>query len=282
MRLPSNVLMPVRSKFRFGTASPAAAGTNQATGTVLTSQMNAVTAANGTKAVVLPPAELGVSVFILNTVTTAALPVFPSVGNSDTINGAAANAVFTLGPGQAAWFIAINSTAWFVADFSATLNLSGLLATATEVNRAADVSTRNVALAVSTAITEAAHDGKNIIMGGAGSARTFTLPASSGAGGRYRFIVGAVNTSNYLVKAAAGTDTFDGTVLNSDSDTSGALRGFTAAATDDTLTLNGSTQGGAAIGDWVQFDDIAANQWAVTGSVTATGSPATPFSDTVA
>lgn len=173
-----------------------------------------------------------------------------------------------------------------IADGGLKLGTSGsettVLATGAEINRACDVSTRIVNLAVSTAITELAHDGKTIVMGGAGSARTFTLPASTGSGAKFRFVVGAVNTSNYLIKSVAGTDTMDGTVLNSDSDTSGALRGFTAAATDDTITLNGSTTGGAAIGDWVQLEDIAANQWTVTGSVTATGAPATPFSDTVA
>ena len=148
--------------------------------------------------------------------------------------------------------------------------------------RMADTARRNVALAVSTTINQEQHESRMIVMGGAGSARTFTLPAATGSGAIYTFVVGAVNTSNYLIKTAAGTDTFDGSILNGDSDTSGACRLWSPAATDDTITLNGTTTGGASIGDWVEVHDLAANQWAVTGVTTGTGTVATPFSDTVA
>ncbi len=154
------------------------------------------------------------------------------------------------------------------------------LATVAEVNRVADMSTRIVNLAVSTAITEAAHDGKTIVMGGAGSARTFTLPTPV-AGMKFKLVVGAVNTSNYLIKAAAGTQTIDGTIMTR-SDDSAAVLGYTAGATDDTITLNGTTTGGAAIGDWIELEALSATQWAVRGQTTSSGTEATPFSDTVA
>jgi hypothetical protein len=148
--------------------------------------------------------------------------------------------------------------------------------------RMADTARRNVALAVSTTINQDQHESRMIIMGGAGAARTFTLPAATGSGSIYTFVVGAVNTSNYLIKTAAGTDTFDGSIINGDSDTAGACRMWSPAATDDTITLNGTTTGGSSIGDWVEVQDIATNQWAVTGVTTGTGTVATPFSDTVA
>lgn len=161
--------------------------------------------------------------------------------------------------------------------------LSGLLATAAEINRAADVSTRIVPLAVTTAITEAAHEGKTIVMSGAGAARTFTLPAATGGGGRYRFVVGEVNTSNYLIKAAVGTDLFEGIIIGASTTDSAtdAARTWLSGATDDTITLNGTTTGGVAIGDWIEFEDISATGWAVRGMITQSGSEATPFSDTV-
>lgn len=162
------------------------------------------------------------------------------------------------------------------------LKLAGVSvdATALELNRACDVSARLVAVAVDTAITVAAHEGRTLVMGGAGSARTFTLPAAEGTGARFRFLVGAVNTSNYLIKVSDATDTIDGTVLTR-SDDSAAVLGYTAGASDDTITLNGTTTGGAAIGDWIELEDIAANQWAVRGVTTSSGSEATPFSNTV-
>jgi hypothetical protein len=157
---------------------------------------------------------------------------------------------------------------------------TAIAATAAEINRAADLSTRIVNLAVDTPITEASHEGKTIVMGGAGSSRTFTMPAATGAGGRYRFVVGAVNTSNYVIKSAVGTDLMEGAILFL-TDSGDAVEGFEAGATDDTITLNGTTTGGAAVGDWVELEDISATGWAVRGVVTGTGDEVTPFSDTV-
>ncbi len=161
---------------------------------------------------------------------------------------------------------------------ASTLALNGLTATAAELNKTKS-STRVVVLAVSTAITELLHDNKIISMTGAGSARTFTLPVPV-AGMRFRFVVGEVNTSGYLIKSVAGTHVMGGTIMTR-SDNSAAVLGYTAGATDDTITLSGSTTGGVSIGDWVELVALSATQWAVTGLTTSTGTEATPFSDTV-
>lgn len=153
---------------------------------------------------------------------------------------------------------------------------------ATSLGRIGDTARRNVALAVSTTITQAQHESRSIIMGGAGAARTFTLPNATGSGSVFTFVVGAVNTSNYLIKTVTGADTFDGSIANGNSSSSGAMRLWSPAATDDTITLNGTTSGGSSIGDWIQVQDIATNQWMVTGVTTGTGVVITPFSDTVA
>lgn len=144
-----------------------------------------------------------------------------------------------------------------------------------------NIDARIVNLNVTTTLTRADHAGKLLVMGGAGAARTFTLPAATGSGAAYHFIVGAVNTSNYLIKVADATDTMDGILLNTDTDTSGALRGFSPGASDDTITLNGTTTGGVSIGDYIILRDIAADQWAVEGMVSGSGTVATPFSNTV-
>lgn len=159
-----------------------------------------------------------------------------------------------------------------------------IVATGAEINRVADASTRVVSIAVDTAITELLHDSKILKMGGAGVARTFTLPAATGSGGKYLFVVGAVNTSNYLIKSVAGADTMDGQIMTrSSSDTAvEAVQSWQPAATDDTITLNATTTGGVSIGDWVELIDIATNQWMVRGMTTSSGTEATPFSDTVA
>lgn len=155
-------------------------------------------------------------------------------------------------------------------------------ATPLELNRATDVSSRLVSLAVSTSITEAAHEGRTIVMSGAGGARTFTLPAATGGGGKYRFVVGEVNTSGYLIKSVAGADLMKGCIIGNDGGGVTTPLVWAAGATDDTITLNGTTTGGVSIGDWVELEDISATGWAVRGVVQQSGSEATPFSDTVA
>lgn len=151
-----------------------------------------------------------------------------------------------------------------------------------DLARTSSPALRNAPLAVSTTLDPTLHESRSVIMGGAGAARTFTLPNATGSGGLYHFIVGAVNTSNYLIKTSRGADTFDGSIANGNSSSSGAMRLWSPAATDDTITLNGTTSGGSSIGDWIEVQDIATNQWAVTGVTTGTGVVITPFSDTVA
>ncbi len=170
------------------------------------------------------------------------------------------------------------------ADLAVLESFSALTATVAELNRATDVSTRVVGLAVDTAITEALHEGRTILMTGAGAARTFTLPAATGGGGRYRFVVGQVNTSNYIINAVVGTDLFEGIIIGASTTDSAtdAARTWLSGATDDSILLNGTTTGGVAIGDWVELEDLSATGWFVRGMVTQSGAEATPFRDAVA
>lgn len=152
-----------------------------------------------------------------------------------------------------------------------------------DIVRTNSVSTRNVQVATAAfAIVQNTNEGRNMLLNNAGGASTVTLPNATGSGAIYRFTVQAVNTSNYIIKTNRGADTFDGLILNAKTDGSGVMRGWTPAATDDTITLNGTTTGGSSIGDWVEVRDIAVNQWAVSGNTSGTGTVATPFSDTVA
>jgi hypothetical protein len=75
-----------------------------------------------------------------------------------------------------------------------------------------------------------------------------------------------------------GTDKFVGSLMSIDTDTSGAMVGFTAAASNDFINLNGGTTGGVA-GTWIQIVAIAANKYMVTGVVLGSGIVATPFAD---
>jgi hypothetical protein len=164
---------------------------------------------------------------------------------------------------------------------AAELNImDGVLATTAEINRASDVSTRLVLAGATLAVTELAHDGKTILLDQlAGS--VCTLPASSGSGARFRFVIHTVPTSNsHIVKVANSTDVMSGVIIEAN-DTDASSSTWETAATSDTITLNRTTTGGTIKGEWIEVEDIAAGFWAVRGVIAGTGAEATPFSATV-
>lgn len=131
--------------------------------------------------------------------------------------------------------------------------------------KTAKISAEMVTLSGATSITAATHGGRTGLMTGTGSSLAQTLPAASGTGAIFRFVVGAVNTSNHVIKVANASDVMKGQIDILDND-SNALTAYAASGTDDTITLNGTTTGGQ-IGDWIECQDIATNTWLVTGKL---------------
>jgi len=112
----------------------------------------------------------------------------------------------------------------------------------------------------------------------AAAGMTVTLPAASGTGDKYKLFVGTTVTSNnFIAKVANGTDVLYG-AIHLTTDIGGTS--MPTAATDDTITMNGSTTGGIK-GSWLVFEDIATGFWALSKAVICTGTEATPFSATV-
>ena len=132
-------------------------------------------------------------------------------------------------------------------------------------------------------VTIAEHAGRTLLLGevGGNALVTLTLPAATGSGATYKFIVSVANTSNYVIKVADASDTIDGIMLYLDEDGT-AVSAFPTVATSDTITLNGGTTGGI-IGDYLELVDIATDQYHVRGTmrVASGADPATPFSATV-
>lgn len=159
----------------------------------------------------------------------------------------------------------------------------GVLATAAEINRVADVSTRLVAAGGTLSATVNAHDGKTILLDTAAGS-VVTLPAATGSGAIIKCLVSVTATSNsHIVKVADNDDLITGFMDILDLDAA-ALSAYKANGTDhDTITMNRTTTGGV-IGDYVELQDVAANRWTITrGKLTcvAGSNPATPFSATV-
>lgn len=166
-----------------------------------------------------------------------------------------------------------------VASTDFTIGTSGV--TGTELTRIADVSARLVAGGSTLTITQALHDGKIVKLDTA-AGTVCTLPAATGSGSVFRFVVSVLATSNsHIVKVANSSDIIQGVINTIDTDTAGTTTGWASGASDDTITLNRSTTGSAMRGEWIELTDMATNLWTVRGQLANTGSGATPFSATV-
>ena len=163
-----------------------------------------------------------------------------------------------------------------------TVTAGGLTVTAGTTTLGASFVRDIVTLTATDAITAAEHAGRILLMGevGGDAAATFTLPAATGSGAEFQFIVSVVNTSNYIIAVADATDTIDGSVILHQ-DSANTVVSFNTASDSDTITLNGTTKGGVSIGDEITLIDIATNQYMVKGVLTASGTEATPFSAAV-
>ena len=167
------------------------------------------------------------------------------------------------------------------ATVGGTLGVTGLLSPNGGISHAV------VTLLATDAITEAEHAGRTLSMADVGGNTdcVFTLPAATGTGNVYKFVVGVVNTSTNGYKIqVVGNDTIDGTLVAVDDDGAGnaaSVKHWPTAADSDTITLDGDTTGGAAIGDWIELTDLAADQWVIKALVNTSGTIATPFSAAV-
>lgn len=156
-------------------------------------------------------------------------------------------------------------------------------ATMTEINRAADVSTRVVNCTASTlAVTEAEHDGKTIVLDRAAGIAA-TLPVAS-AGLKFKLVVKTTFTGAATIKSVAGADIMIGhAIMGNDTDNSVVNWQAVAASTIDTIDLFGTANStGGMAGQVIEIEGLAANLWFVKIIGDAAGTEATPFANTVA
>lgn len=106
------------------------------------------------------------------------------------------------------------------------------------------------------------------------TAQTINIPAATGKSGAFNIFIGVTATGNKVIKAA-GTTTFQGVAVMAGG-TSGT---FASAANSNTITFNGSTQGGV-LGTLVELRDVAPNVYSVKVHSVGTGIQVTPFSNT--
>lgn len=175
------------------------------------------------------------------------------------------------------------STEATAASTGVYLDVGAVTATATEINRAADVSTRIVsATAATLAVTEAAHDGKTIVLDRAAGIAV-TLP-SAAAGLKFEFLVKTTFTGAASIKSVVGTDIMIGhAIMGNNTDNSIVNWPAVAADTFDTIDLFGTSNStGGMAGQRIRIIGLAAALWYVEIIGDAAGTEATPFANTVA
>lgn len=169
---------------KYSNASVTAAGTNQATATAMTADLNIVSSADGTKGVKLMTAVDGYSVTVINTSTTAILKVYPATGGA--INSLGANTAFSIGPDKQAVFDATSTTQWYTQGDAART------ATVAEENVLAGVTAGTVS-ASKAVVADANKDvagGRYITLGTNGASGTVgALKLSDGQNPGYTAIV---------------------------------------------------------------------------------------------
>ena len=219
--------------------------------------------------------------------TSGAITLTPAAGSNVTIGGTNTNltgseANFTLMEATTVRANALqNDTS--DGDLAISTQGTGVVSVASQLTLTGSFLPAIHTFVATDAVTITEHAGRTLLLGevGGNAALTLTLPAATGTGAVYKFIVSVTNTSNYKIQVADATDTIDGIMLYLDEDGT-AITGFPTVAASDTITLNGGTTGGI-VGDYLELIDIATNQYHVRGvmRVAAGANPATPFTAAV-
>jgi len=102
-----------------------------------------------------------------------------------------------------------------------------------------------------------------------------TLPAATGSGCTFSFLVTVSNTSGDHSVVVVGNDEFVGGLISVGT-TADQSDAFTAAVGGgiDAIQMNGTTEGGL-LGTWITVQDIAADTWGLSGIVISTDASAT-------
>ena len=143
-----------------------------------------------------------------------------------------------------------------------------------------------VSLTADTSLTVAAHAGKILTCNDADG--KFTLPSIvttspadptdpnqlNNLGASFFFVVETAATDMDI--KTDGTDKFVGGLYKGNDDATGKT--FISAASNDVITMNGSTKGGLA-GSIVKVTAMASAKYAVEGIILGSGTIVTPFAD---
>ena len=107
-----------------------------------------------------------------------------------------------------------------------------------------------------------------------------TLPAATGSGNEYTFRIDVVATGTaHTIKVANTADILAGFAIQATASTT-LVTNWLTTATDDTISVNGTTKGGL-VGDKIVIVDVATARFHVEMIGGGSGTAATPFSASV-
>lgn len=134
----------------------------------------------------------------------------------------------------------------------------------------------SVNLESNTTLSKSSHAGRLLRTNDADG--VFTLPSitSSDIGAEYNFVIETAATGAGMSIKTDGTDKFFGYANMLTSGVSG-IAFFSTSATDDVITMNGSTTGGE-VGSTLNIRTVADGKYFVEANLVSSGIVATPFS----
>lgn len=126
-------------------------------------------------------------------------------------------------------------------------------------------------------VTQAEHANRTTLLGNAAGGAV-TLPAATGSGNKYRMVVSVLLTSAaWTITCGAATILNGMALINNTGDSSTAtVDAYPTGASDEIFAFTQSL-GAGKIGDFVEFEDIAAGIFAVRAHIQGEADPATPF-----
>ena len=181
--------------------------------------------------------------------------------------------------------IDINGPLNVLTDGNFKLAGTAVNATAAELNASADKSANAVIAANgdTLTVTQALHASR-VVAFGKTTGTIVTLPAATGTGDIYRFVISITATSNAnIIKVANATDVMNGSLnLQQDTDADGTAVTFRADAGDDTMTFAGAAGTGGIKGGYIECVDYLSGFWSCRAyTQSGGGAEVTPFSATV-